>query len=124
MGSSNRPATGNTGVGTDIPEKGCSTKLLLNSHINSRIKRGASYPSAANRHMADDSSDPVVAGQVSRAQLTAISKGTAASGNSSRLAIRPARSCGWVIESAGTERTDRAMAVFTQLGQIAVTRMP
>ena len=47
-----RPAMGKTGFGTAMAAKGCSTKLLLNSHINSRINRGASNPSAANRHMA------------------------------------------------------------------------
>ena len=60
VGSSSRPAMGSTGFGTAMPANGCSTKLLLKSHISTRIKRGASNPSAANRHMAEESSARVV----------------------------------------------------------------
>ena len=57
-------------------------------------------------------------------QFTASSKGTAVLDSRSRLQDSSARSAGFVISSVGTLLIPEAMSVATQLGQIAVTRIP
>ena len=52
VGRNSRPRTGRTGLGTTLPLNGCSRKLLLMNHINTKTRRGASRPIAARRHIA------------------------------------------------------------------------
>ena len=51
VGRKSKPAIGITRFGTPNPSNGRSTKALLKNHINTRINRGASKPTAAKRHM-------------------------------------------------------------------------